>query len=497
MTKYILALDQGTTSSRAIVFDQAGKPFAVSQREFRQIYPQPGWVEHDPEEIWASQIQVAVNALDSHRIDATDIAAIGITNQRETTLIWDRKTGQPVYNAIVWQDRRTAPLCDQLKLEGFDKTIRAQTGLVTDAYFSGTKVAWILDNVPGARVKAEAGELAFGTVDTFLTWRLSGGKLHITDVSNASRTLLYNIHTGQWSDQILQRLNIPRGILPTVVPSSQHYGECEGGLFGHPIPIAGMAGDQQAATFGQACYTNGMAKNTYGTGCFMLMNTGAQAVESKNSLLTTIAWQVSGQPVQYALEGSVFIAGAAIQWLRDELQIIQHAGETEAISTSIPDTGGVYVVPAFVGLGAPYWDQYARGTIVGLTRGSGRAQIVRATLESIAYQTRDVLEAMHADSGLTLPALRVDGGAVRNNFLMQFQADLLGVPVQRPSVTETTALGAAYLAGLAVGYWSSAEHIAQQWHIEQTFVPSMSPYRRDALYAGWKRAVERSRAWEQ
>jgi glycerol kinase len=497
MSKYILALDQGTTSSRAIVFDREGKPFAVSQREFHQIYPQPGWVEHDPEEIWASQLQVAVNALDSHRIDATDIAAIGITNQRETTLIWDRKTGQPVYNAIVWQDRRTAPFCDQLKAEGFDKVIRAQTGLVTDAYFSGTKVAWILDNVPGARARAEAGELAFGTVDTFLTCRLSGGRLHITDVSNASRTLLYDIHTGVWSEQILQRLNIPRAILPTVVSSSQRYGETDGGLFGHPIPIAGMAGDQQAATFGQACYANGMAKNTYGTGCFMLMNTGSQAVESKNSLLTTVAWKVGDQPVQYALEGSVFIAGAAIQWLRDELKIIQNAGETEALANSIPDTGGVYVVPAFVGLGAPYWDQYARGTIVGLTRGSGQAQIVRATLEAIAYQTRDVLEAMHADSGLTLPSLRVDGGAVRNDFLMQFQADLLGVPVQRPAVTETTALGAAYLAGLAVGYWSSAEEIARQWQVEHTFAPSMSPYRRDALYAGWKRAVERARAWEQ
>jgi glycerol kinase len=497
MTKYILALDQGTTSSRAIIFDRDGKPFASSQREFRQIYPQPGWVEHDPEEIWASQLQVAVNALDSHRIDAADIAAIGITNQRETTLIWDRKTGQPIYNAIVWQDRRTAPLCDQLKAEGFDKVIVAQTGLVTDAYFSGTKVAWLLDNVPGARAKAEAGELAFGTVDTFLTWRLSGGRLHITDVSNASRTLLYNIHSGEWSADILGRLNIPRALLPTVVPSSQRYGECDGGLFGHPIPIAGMAGDQQAATFGQACYANGSAKNTYGTGCFMLMNTGGQAIESKHNLLTTVAWKVGEQPTQYALEGSVFIAGAAIQWLRDELQIIQHADETEALANSIPDTGGVYVVPAFVGLGAPYWDQYARGTIVGLTRGSGRAQIVRATLESIAYQTRDVLEAMHADSGLSLPALRVDGGAVRNDFLMQFQADILGVPVQRPAVTETTALGAAYLAGLAVGYWSSAEEIARQWQIEKTFAPSMSAYRRDGLYAGWKRAVERARAWEQ
>ncbi len=494
---FVLALDQGTTSSRAILFDRGGRIVATAQQEFPQIYPKPGWVEHDPETIWESQYSVAKNALSSQQITADEIAAIGITNQRETTVVWDRETGKPIYNAIVWQDRRTAALCDQLKAEGFDRTIREKTGLVTDAYFSGTKVAWILDNVPGAREKAEAGKLAFGTIDCFLAWRLTGGRLHITDVSNASRTMLYDIHKRWWSNSILKRLNIPASMLPQVVPSSMVYGETDAEIFGKPIRIAGMAGDQQAATFGQACYTPGMAKNTYGTGCFMLMNTGAEAKESHNNLLTTVGWTVGETPMQYALEGSVFIAGAAVQWLRDELKLIQSAGETEAIARSVENTGGVYVVPAFVGLGAPYWDQYARGTIVGLTRGSGRAQIVRATLESIAYQTRDVLEAMHADSGLSLQALRVDGGAVRNDFLMQFQADILGVPVQRPAVTETTALGAAYLAGLATGFWSSQEEIAKQWAVERTFEPAMSVEERDSLYAGWKRAVERSRAWEQ
>lgn len=496
MGKYVLALDQGTTSSRAILFDQQGQIVAAEQQEFPQIYPKPGWVEHDPEAIWESQYQVAQRVLDSQQVSADDIAAIGITNQRETTVIWDRETGKPIHNAIVWQDRRTAPLCDALKAEGFDKTIREKTGLVTDAYFSGTKVAWLLDNIPGARERAEAGKLAFGTIDSFLVWRLTGGRLHITDVSNASRTMLYDIHKRWWSTTMLKRLNIPQAILPQVVPSSMVYGETNTELFGKPIVIAGIAGDQQAATFGQACYEPGMVKNTYGTGCFMLMNTGHEAKESRNNLLTTVGWTVGESPMQYMLEGSVFIAGAAVQWLRDEMRLIEHASETEAISQSIEDTSGVFVVPAFVGLGAPYWDQYARGTIVGLTRGSGRAQIVRATLESIAYQTRDVVEAMHADSGLPLQGLRVDGGMVRNDFLMQFQADILGVPVQRPVVTETTALGAAYLAGLATGFWKSQAEIAQQWSVSKTFMPTMSVDQRDSLYAGWKRAVERAKGWE-
>lgn len=495
MGKYVLALDQGTTSSRAILFNQEGQIVATAQQEFPQIYPQPGLVEHDPEAIWESQYRVARQVLHSQALDAGDIAAIGITNQRETTVIWDRETGKPIHNAIVWQDRRTASLCDVLKAEGFDKTIREKTGLVTDAYFSGTKVAWLLDNVPGAREKAEAGKLAFGTIDSFLIWRLTGGRLHITDVSNASRTMLYDIHKRWWSTTMLKRLNIPQSILPQVVPSSMIYGETDEELFGKSIVIAGIAGDQQAATFGQACYEPGMVKNTYGTGCFMLMNTGHEAKESHNNLLTTVGWTVGESPMQYMLEGSVFIAGAAVQWLRDEMKLIANASETEAIARSIEHTSGVYVVPAFVGLGAPYWDQYARGAIVGLTRGSGRAQIVRATLESIAYQTRDVLEAMRADSGLALQALRVDGGMVRNDFLMQFQADILGVPVQRPTVTETTALGAAYLAGLAVGFWKSQDEIAQQWSISKTFEPTMSVEQRDSLYAGWKRAVERAKDW--
>lgn len=496
MGNYVLALDQGTTSSRAILFDQSGRPVATAQQEFPQIYPQPGWVEHDPEQIWGSQLQVARDVLDKQKLTAADIVAIGITNQRETTIIWDRETGQPIHHAIVWQDRRTAALCDQLKAEGFDKTIREKTGLVTDAYFSGTKVAWLLDNVPGARERAEAGKLAFGTIDSFVIWRLTGGRLHITDVSNASRTMLYDIHKRWWSTTILKRLNIPAAILPQVVPSSMIYGETDAAIFGQSIKIAGIAGDQQAATFGQACYEPGMAKNTYGTGCFMLMNTGTEAKESHNNLLTTVGWTVGEQVMQYMLEGSVFIAGAAIQWLRDEMKLITNASETEAIARSIPNTSGVYVVPAFVGLGAPYWDQYARGAILGLTRGSGQAQIVRATLESIAYQTRDVLEAMRADSTLSLQALRVDGGAVRNDFLMQFQADILGVRVQRPAVTETTALGAAYLAGLAAGFWKSQTEISQQWAVERTFEPSMSADQRDTLYAGWGRAVERAKAWE-
>jgi glycerol kinase len=498
MAKHILALDQGTTSSRAIVFDHDGHIVATAQQEFPQIYPKPGWVEHDPAQIWGSQLRVAREALQTAHITAADVEAIGITNQRETTIVWDRETGEPINNAIVWQDRRTAGLCDQLKAEGFDKTILEKTGLVTDAYFSGTKVAWILDNVPGAREKAEAGKLAFGTVDCYLVWKLTGGRLHITDVSNASRTLLFDIYKHWWSTTILKRLNIPASMLPQVVPSSMVYGETDAEILGIRVKIGGIAGDQHAATFGQACYTPGMAKNTYGTGCFLMMNTGNEAIPSKNNLLTTIAWKAGDdKPIQYALEGSVFIAGAAVQWLRDGLGLIADSSETEALARSVEDTGGVYLVPAFVGLGAPYWDQYARGAIVGLTRGSGRAHIVRATLESIAYQTRDVVDAMKADSGLALQALRVDGGAVRNDFLMQFQADILGVPVQRPVVTETTALGAAYLAGLATGYWPSQDEIAKQWAVERTFEPSMSAEMRDSLYADWQRAVERAKGWEK
>ena len=491
MSDYVLSLDQGTTSSRAILFDRDGKIVRSAQREFRQIYPQPGWVEHDADDIWQTQLAVAQEIV----TDPSQVAAIGIANQRETSVIWDRRTGEAIHNAIVWQDRRTASLCDELSAEGFDETILRHTGLVTDAYFSGTKVKWLLDHVPGARERAEAGELAFGTIDSYLVWKLSGGQLHITDVSNAARTLLFDIHKGDWADAILERLDIPRAILPQVVPCSAVYGECEAQIFGRAIPIAGMAGDQQAATFGQAAYSAGMAKNTYGTGCFMLMNTGDVAKASANNLLTTIAWQVLGEAKQYALEGSIFVAGAAVQWLRDEMGLIESAAESEAVARSVDGSDGVYMVPAFVGLGAPYWDQYARGAIVGLTRGSGRAQIVRATLESIAYQTRDVVTAMSADSGLSLEALRVDGGAVANDFLMQFQADILGVPVERPAVTETTALGAAYLAGLAVGFWNSQDEIARQWRLERRFEPAMSADERESLYAGWGAAVERARDW--
>lgn len=493
MASYILSLDQGTTSSRAILFDHGGNAVRSAQKEFPQLYPEPGWVEHDPADIWASQLQVAHDIVD----DPREIVAIGISNQRETTVIWDKLSGEPIHNAIVWQDRRTAAFCDALKVESFDQVILRQTGLVTDAYFSGTKVAWLLENVDGAREKADAGELAFGTIDSYLVWKLTGGKLHITDVSNASRTMLFDIHSGSWSDAILERLNIPRAILPEVRPCSEVYGETDAALFGAAIPIAGMAGDQQAATFGQAAYQAGMAKNTYGTGCFMLMNTGETPQTSQNNLLTTIAWKVGDDAVQYALEGSIFMAGAAVQWLRDEMKLLGDAAESEPIAESIASTDGVFVVPAFVGLGAPYWDQYARGTIVGMTRGSGRAQIVRATLESIAYQTRDVVAAMSADSGLPLESLRVDGGAVVNDFLMQFQADMLAVPVQRPAVTETTALGAAYLAGLATGFWMSQDEIAGQWQVERIFEPVMSADEREALYAGWQKAVERARDWAE
>ncbi len=493
---HILALDQGTTSSRAMVFNQKGEIVSQAQVEFNQLYPQPGWVEHDPEAIWSSQLGTAHHAISKSGLDPMRIAAIGVTNQRETTIIWERETGIPIYNAIVWQCRRTAPMCDRIKADGFDQLIRERTGLVVDAYFSGTKIAWLLDNVPDARDKAELGRLAFGTVDTFLLWRLSGGRLHITDASNASRTLLYNIHTQSWDDEILEYLKIPPTMLPEVRPSSAIYGDTETNLFGIPVPLAGIAGDQQAATFGQACFRPGMAKNTYGTGCFLLLNTNGKAVPSNSGLLTTIGWVLgSRQPVTYCLEGSVFIAGAAVQWLRDELGMISQSHEIESLASTVADNGGVFIVPAFVGLGAPYWDPYARGTILGLTRGTTRGHIARATLEAIAYQTLDVLEAMRSDSELTLEALRVDGGAARNDLLMQFQADILGVPVQRPTINETTALGAAFLAGLAVNLWPSLDTISDLWQKEDEFLPTISEDQRLTLYAQWKRAVERSRAW--
>jgi glycerol kinase len=495
VAKYIMALDQGTTSSRAIVFDENGLIKGVTNREFTQIYPKPGWVEHDPMEIWGSQIGVATEVLLKCGLTVNDIAAIGITNQRETTVVWDKNTGKPVYNAIVWQCRRTAPICDDLKARGLTEKIREKTGLVVDAYFSGTKVKWILDNVEGAREKAEKGELLFGNIDTWLIWNLTGGKVHVTDYSNASRTMLFNIHKLDWDDDILKELDIPRSMLPKPMPSSHVYGHTTTEVFGGEVPISGVAGDQQAALFGQACYSPGMAKNTYGTGCFMLMNTGEKAVASKSGLLTTIAWGVDGK-VEYALEGSIFIAGAVVQWLRDELRVLDNAAQSEELATKVEDNNGVYLVPAFVGLGAPYWDMYARGTIVGLTRGAKREHIVRAALESICYQTRDVLEAMQKDSGITLKSLKVDGGAVANNFLMQFQSDILGVPVDRPKVIETTALGAAYLAGLAVGYWKDKDDIAAKWQIDRTFKPEMDSNMKDNLYKGWKKAVERALDWE-
>jgi len=498
MPQYILSLDQGTTSSRAILFDEAGQPIATAQQEFSQIFPRPGWVEHNPHDIWRSQRDVARAVLDQRGVRAAEVAAIGITNQRETTLIWDRQTGEPVYNAIVWQCRRTAAMCDALKAEGFDRVIREKTGLVTDAYFSGTKVAWLLDNVPGVRQRAEAGELAFGTVDSWLLWNLSDGALHITDVSNASRTLLYNIYTGGWDDDILRRLNIPRALLPTVRPSSEVYGESTPHLFGAAIPLAGIAGDQQAATFGQVCLTPGMAKNTYGTGSFVLMNTGDTGQRSDSGLLTTILWQLgAAEPVTYALEGSIFVTGAAVQWLRDGLKMISSAAEIEPLAAQVESSEGVYFVPAFVGLGAPYWDAYARGTLIGLTRGTTRAHLARAALDAIALQSRDVLDAMRRDSGIALSALRVDGGASRNDLLMQIQADVLGVPVERPAITETTALGAAYLAGIAVGWWTCCDDLAAHWQLERTFEPRMAPAEREALIAGWQRAVERAKGWAQ
>ena len=493
MKKYVLALDQGTTSSRAILFDSYGNIKRVSQREFTQIFPKPGWVEHDPMEIWRTQLETAQNTLQYMDAKPHEIAAIGITNQRETTVVWNKKTGKPIYNAIVWQDRRTASICDDLKAKDLEAYIKENTGLVVDAYFSGTKIKWILDNVEGARQEAESGNLLFGTIDTWLLWNLTDGKAHTTDFSNASRTMLFNINTLQWDEKLLSELNIPRQMLPEVAESSSIYGETEYSLFGGTISVSGIAGDQQAALFGQACFERGMAKNTYGTGCFMLMNTGSQKITSNNGLLTTIAWGLDGQ-VEYALEGSVFIAGAAIQWLRDGLKIIDEAPDTEFFSEKVPDTDGVYVVPAFAGLGAPYWDMYARGAIFGLTRGTTKAHLVRATVESLAYQSRDVLNAMEQDAGITLKTLRVDGGASANNMLMQFQADVLHTPVERPKITETTALGAAYLAGLAVGFYRK-EDIAQNWQIDKQFAPQMPNEESEKLYKGWQKAVKRSMNW--
>ena len=490
--KHLLALDQGTTSSRALIIEYDGKVTAVAQKEFTQIFPQPGWVEHDPKEIWASQIAVAAQALGMAEIEPRDIAAIGITNQRETTIVWDRKTGEPVHNAIVWQDRRTAPMCDKMRAEGMEPVVAAKTGLVIDAYFSGTKVAWMLQNVPGVRERAERGELAFGNVDTWLIWNLTEGKVHVTDESNASRTMLLNIHTRTWDKDLLQHLGIPASMLPEVKSSSEVYGETTGIIAG--IPVAGIAGDQQAALFGQMCSKPGMAKNTYGTGSFMLLNTGTEAVPSKNKLVTTIAWRANNQTF-YALEGSVFITGAVVQWLRDGLKVIRTAPEVEQLAASVPDNGGVYLVPAFVGLGAPHWDGYARGAIVGLTRGSTTAHIARAALEGIAYQVADVLKAMHADSGVNLSQLRVDGGAVANNLLMQFQADILGIPVVRPKNAETTAMGAAYLAGLATGFYKSTDEIETQWAIDRTFEPNMTADQSEKLRGEWNKAVGRAKAW--
>ena len=492
MPESILALDQGTTSSRAIVFGRDGRPVSTAQEEFPQIYPSPGHVEHDPEAIWNTQLVTAREAIGRAGHDAKDIAAVGVTNQRETTILWERDTGRPVANAIVWQSRITAPICEALKRDGYEEAFREKTGLVVDAYFSGTKVKHLLDSIPGLRERAERGEILFGTVDTFLIWRLTGGKVHVTDYSNASRTLVFNIHTLDWDDELLGILQIPRAMLPEVRASSEIYGETDPALLGAPIPIAGDAGDQQAATFGQGCFRPGDAKNTYGTGCFLLMNTGETPVVSENGMLTTIGWGIDGT-VTYCLEGSVFIAGAVVQWLRDGLGLIQSSSEIESLAAEAESTEGVYLVPAFVGLGAPYWDADARGTIVGLTRGTGRAHLARAALESMAYQTRDVLDVMQAESEINLATLKVDGGASANNLLMQFQSDLLGVPVQRPVVPETTALGAAYLAGLAVGYWHDQSDVTANWALDREFTPQSPPEEGERLYAGWKSAVARSR----
>jgi glycerol kinase len=494
VTKHILALDQGTTSSRAILFDHAGSIVAVAQKEFPQIFPKPGWVEHNARDIWSTQVGVAAEVLSKAHVGAADIAAIGITNQRETTVVWDRGTGEPICNAIVWQDRRTAGICDRLKARKLDRLIRRKTGLVIDAYFSATKLQWILQNVKGARARAKAGELAFGTIDSWLVWNLTGGRVHITDVSNASRTMLLDIDSCEWDDELLDLFGVPRSMLPDVKSSSEVYGVTT--LLGGAVPIAGIAGDQQAALFGQACTKPGMAKNTYGTGCFMLMNTGTRRISSKNNLLTTVAWRL-GDRTEYALEGSIFIAGAVVQWLRDGLEFFRSAAEVEALAAGVEDSGGVYLVPAFAGLGAPHWDQYARGTIVGLTRGSTKAHIARAALDGIVLQVMDVLKAMEADAGIKLKELRVDGGASANDLLMQLQADLLNVPVVRPKVAETTALGAAYLAGLAVGFWKSQADIARQWQVDKRFKPAMKPAVRTRIAKGWQRALSRARAWEE
>jgi glycerol kinase len=493
---YILALDQGTTSSRAIVFDHDGAVRGVAQKEFAQIFPQTGWVEHDPREIWASQMGVAVEALGRAQVRPQDIAGVGITNQRETTIVWDRATGEPIHNAIVWQDRRTADYCERLKADGAGETIQAKTGLLIDAYFSASKIRWILDHVPGARARAEAGQLAFGTVDTWLVWKLTNQGCHITDVSNASRTMLFNIHTLGWDDELLRLFDIPGSMLPQVRSSSEVYGRVSTTLGVENVPIAGIAGDQQAALFGQMCREPGMSKNTYGTGCFLLQNIGTTPTRSRQQLVTTVAWQIGGR-TDYALEGSVFIGGAVVQWIRDGLGLVRTAAEIEPLAASVSDNGGVYLVPAFAGLGAPHWDPYARGTIVGITRGTTSGHLARAALESIAYQVADLLDAMSADAGIALTELRVDGGAATNNTLMQFQADLLGVPVVRPAVTETTALGAAYLAGLAVGYWTSLDAITGQWKVDRRFEPNLPRTEARALRERWTAALERSKGWER
>ncbi|WP_214795420.1 MULTISPECIES: glycerol kinase GlpK [unclassified Exiguobacterium] len=494
--RYILALDQGTTSSRAIIFDHDGKIVTVAQREFKQYFPKPGWVEHNANEIWGSVLAVMAEAFGSADIDPNEIAGIGITNQRETAVVWEKETGRPVYNAVVWQSRQTADICEELKAAGHSDMVRDKTGLLIDAYFSGTKVKWILDNVEGAREKAENGELLFGTIDTWLIWKLSGGKAHVTDYSNASRTLMYNIYEQKWDDELLEILTVPKSMLPEVKPSSEVYANTiPYHFFGFEVPIAGAAGDQQAALFGQTCFEKGEGKNTYGTGCFMLMNTGEEAVKSDHGLLTTIAWGYNGK-VEYALEGSIFVAGSAIQWLRDGLRMLKSAKDSEQYATRIESTEGVYVVPAFVGLGAPYWNSDVRGAIFGLTRGTEKEQLVRATIESLAYQTRDVLTSMENDSGINLKTLRVDGGAVSNNFLMQFQSDILDVPVERPEVSETTALGAAYLAGLAVGFWKDQAEIKEQWKLDKKFEPNMDESHREALYKGWQHAVEATMAFK-
>jgi glycerol kinase len=496
MIKYVMAMDQGTTSSRAIIFDKSGAVVSTAQKEFTQLFPQPGWVEHDPAEIWSSQIGVATEAMAKAGLEGGNIAAIGITNQRETTLVWDRETGKPVYNAIVWQDRRTAGYCDQLKAAGHETMVREKTGLVIDAYFSGTKVKWILDNVPGARERANEGKLAFGTVDAWLIWNLTHGEVHATDITNASRTMLFNIHAQDWDAELLTLLDIPASMLPVVKQSSEVCGETAPGIFAVQIPIAGVAGDQHAALFGQMCTAPGMVKNTYGTGCFMLMNIGSKPIISKNNLLTTVAWKINGQ-VQYALEGSIFIAGAIVQWLRDGLGIIRSSSEVEALAASVPQNDGVYLVPAFAGLGAPHWDQHARGTLVGMTRGTNAAHIARAALESIAYQTMEVLKAMEADADISIKELRVEGGATSNNLLMQFQADILQTTVVRPAITETTALGAAYLAGLATGYWKDIEEISSQWQMEKSFSPALASEQRQLWINGWNKAVHATISWAQ